>query len=201
MTTTQPNSPSRVSLPDQYTGIVDNRCCFCLNLRIGVVITGILNAVLNIVAFSTYIMTDSANSHWKDPTKAVNNLDISYLVVFTLQIVCDIILIWGAFKKIPHHAVPWLWANAIIIAVFLVFIALMLFFGHVNIKMGHGDFVSALAGIGILGAVHIFSWLVVFQWRKNLMEERRVLDRLIASAPLPPTGKYQSFLFFYKQQS
>lgn len=65
-------------------------------------------------------MTDSANSHWKDPTKAVNNLDISYLVVFTLQIVCDIILIWGAFKKIPHHAVPWLWANAIIIAVFLV---------------------------------------------------------------------------------
>ena len=65
-------------------------------------------------------MTDSANSHWRDPTKSVTNLDISYLVVFTLQIICDIILIWGAFKKVPHHAVPWLWANAIIIAVFLV---------------------------------------------------------------------------------
>ena len=65
----------------------------------------------------------------------------------------------------------------------------MLFFGHVDFKMDHSNFVSILAGIGILGAVHIFSWLVVFQWRKNLMEEQRVLARLIASAPLPPSGK------------
>ena len=181
-------------------------------------------------------MTDSAHSNWNNP-QTVTNLDISYLVVFSLQIICDIILIFGAFKKIPHHAVPWLWANAIIIAVFLVsfcisifhgffycvflfsiaayiygkgfnlehksmnlteikielilqvFIALMLFFGHVKFTMGQGDFVATLAGIGVLGAVHIFSWLVVFQFRKNLIEEQRVLSRLIASAPLPPTGK------------
>ena len=50
----------------------------------------------------------------------MTNLDISYLVVFTLQIVCDAILVWGALKKIPNHLVPWLWANAVIIAVFLV---------------------------------------------------------------------------------
>ena len=54
----------------------------------------------------------------------MTNLDISYLVVFTLQIVCDAILVWGALKKIPNHLVPWLWANAVIIAVFLVSAAL-----------------------------------------------------------------------------
>ena len=59
-------------------------------------------------------------SSWGHPGESVTNLDISYLVVFTLQIVCDAILVWGAMKKIPNHLVPWLWANAVIIAVFLV---------------------------------------------------------------------------------
>lgn len=67
-----------------------------------------------------YVTNPKVQSSWGHPGEAVTNLDISYLVVFTLQIVCDAILVWGALKKIPNHLVPWLWANAVIIAVFLV---------------------------------------------------------------------------------
>ena len=67
-----------------------------------------------------YVTSPAVQSSWGHPGEAVTNLDISYLVVFTLQIVCDAILIFGALKKIPNHLVPWLWANAVIIAVFLV---------------------------------------------------------------------------------
>ena len=70
--------------------------------------------------FCRYVTNPKVQSSWGHPGEAVTNLDISYLVVFTLQIVCDAILVWGALKKIPNHLVPWLWANAVIIAVFLV---------------------------------------------------------------------------------
>jgi len=176
-------------LNDQYSGMVDNRCCFCLNLRTGAIITGILNGIINIALFTAYVTSTTVKSSWGHPGEAVTNLDISYLVVFTLQIVCDAILVWGALKKIPNHLVPWLWANAVIIAVFLVFIALMLFFGHLRTTMKHNEFISALAGIGILGGVHMFSWLVVFQFRRNLTEEMRIMARLVASAPPPPTDE------------
>ena len=81
--------------------------------------------------------------------------------------------------------------NIIIISYYIpiflqVLIALMLFFGHLKTTLDHNEFVSALAGIGVIGAIHMFSWLVVFQFRKNLMEEHRLMARLVASAPLPP---------------
>ena len=62
----------------------------------------------------------------------------------------------------------------------------MLFFGHLRTSMNHNEFVSAMGLIGVFGAIHMFSWLVVFQFRKNLMEEQRLMARLVASAPLPP---------------
>merc|ERR1712223_1841856 len=188
-TATEPTTAqtSPVQNNDQYSGLVDNRCCFCLTLRTGAIATGILNGIINVALFTAYVTSTTVKSSWGHPGEAVTNLDISYLVVFTLQIVCDAILVWGALKKIPNHLVPWLWANAVIIAVFLVFIALMLFFGHLRTTMNHNEFISALAGIGILGGVHMFSWLVVFQFRRNLTEEMRIMARLVASAPPPPT--------------
>lgn len=75
----------------------------------------------------------------------------------------------------------------------------MLFFGHLKTSMNHSEFVSAMAGIGILGGIHMFSWLVVFQFRRNLMEEQRLLSRYVASAPSPPSGTFQtaySFTYF-----
>jgi len=174
---------------DQYSGLVDNRCCFCLTLRTGAIITGVLNGIINVALFTAYVTSATVKSSWGHPGESVTNLDISYLVVFTLQIVCDAILVWGAMKKIPNHLVPWLWANAVIIAVFLVFIALMLFFGHLRTTMNHNEFITTLAGIGILGGIHMFSWLVVFQFRRNLVEEMRIMARLVASAPPPPSDE------------
>ena len=55
--------------------------------------------------------------------------------------------------------------------------------------MNHNEFVSAMGLIGVFGAIHMFSWLVVFQFRKNLLEEQRLMARLVASAPLPPGTK------------
>ena len=76
-----------------------------------------------------------------------------------------------------------------------VFIALMLFFGHLRTTMNHNEFITTLAGIGILGGIHMFSWLVVFQFRRNLVEEMRIMARLVASAPPPPSGKYFQIFF------
>ena len=76
---------------------------------------------------------------------------------------------------------------------FQVLIALMLFFGHLRTSMNHNEFVSAMGLIGVFGAIHMFSWLVVFQFRKNLLEEQRLMARLVASAPLPPGTKRMWF--------
>jgi len=65
----------------------------------------------------------------------------------------------------------------------------MLFFGHLRTTMDHNEFITTLAGIGILGGIHMFSWLVVFQFRRNLSEEMRIMARLVASAPPPPTDE------------
>ena len=83
-----------------------------------------------------------------------------------------------------------------IVFLFQVFVALMLFFGHLKTSLNHNEFISALAGIGILGGIHMFSWLVVFQYRRNLLEEHRLMATLVASAPLPPTGKRLEYLVF-----
>ena len=64
----------------------------------------------------------------------------------------------------------------------------MLFFGHLRTSLNSNEFTTVLAAIGILGAAHIFSWLVVFQYRKNLIDEQRMLARMVASAPPPPDG-------------
>ena len=83
----------------------------------------------------------------------------------------------------------------------------MLFFGHLRTTMNHNEFITTLAGIGILGGIHMFSWLVVFQFRRNLVEEMRIMARLVASAPPPPSGKYfqnyefQIFFIVYSHDS
>ena len=59
--------------------------------------------------------------------------------------------------------------------------------------MNHNEFVSAMGLIGVFGAIHMFSWLVVFQFRKNLLEEQRLMARLVASAPLPPGTRKMCF--------
>ena len=103
--------------------IKDKRTCKRILVPIfqSEIATGKLDQIRHIFFFiNRYVTSATVKSSWGHPGESVTNLDISYLVVFTLQIVCDAILVWGAMKKIPNHLVPWLWANAVIIAVFLV---------------------------------------------------------------------------------
>merc|ERR1712018_181092 len=83
------SEPSSPAISNQYTGHVDNRCCFCLTLRTGAILTGVINGLVNIALFTAYVTSPHVKSSWGHPGEAVTNLDISYLVVFTLQIVCD----------------------------------------------------------------------------------------------------------------
>jgi hypothetical protein len=69
-----------------------------------------------------------------------------------------------------------------------ILIILLLIFGNLRASMNHNDFISSLSGLGVIGAIHMFSWLVVFQFRKNLMEEQHIMARMVASAPTPPNG-------------
>ena len=55
-------------------------------------------------------------------------------------------------------------------------VALLLFFGYVQMALAYDEYVSVLSLIGCLAAGHLFSCLVVFQFRKNLMEERALLN-------------------------
>ena len=47
------------------------------------------------------------------------------------------------------------------------------------------QYTSVLSTLGFMGAVLLFCWLIVFQFRKNLIEERRILNTYIPSAPNP----------------
>jgi hypothetical protein len=40
-----------------------------------------------------------------------------------------------------------------------------------------------LSFLGFVGAILLFCWLIVFQFRKNLIEERRILATYVPSAP------------------
>jgi hypothetical protein len=70
-----------------------------------------------------------------------------------------------------------------------ILIILLLIFGNLRASMNHNDFISSLSGLGVIGAIHMFSWLVVFQFRKNLMEEQHIMARMVASAPTPPNDE------------
>ena len=57
---------------------------------------------------------------------------------------------------------------------FQVFIMMLLFYGSQHIKMSTSDYTSTLAFIGILTGAHIFCFLIIYQFRKNLVEERNI---------------------------
>jgi hypothetical protein len=54
-----------------------------------------------------------------------------------------------------------------------------------NIVLFPLQYTSFLSTLGLLGALLLFCWLIVFQFRKNLIEEKRILATYIPSAPSP----------------
>ena len=51
---------------------------------------------------------------------------------------------------------------------------MLLFYGSQHVKMSTTDYTSTLAFIGVLTGAHIFCFLIIYQFRKNLVEERNI---------------------------
>ena len=68
-----------------------------------------------------YTTSPSVQSSWSHPTP-ITDLDISVFAVFALQIIVDLLLIYGAIKRIHSQTVPWLCANSVVMGIMLVII-------------------------------------------------------------------------------
>ena len=51
---------------------------------------------------------------------------------------------------------------------------MLLFYGSQHVKMDTSAYTSTLAFIGVLTGAHIFCFLIIYQFRKNLTEERNM---------------------------
>ena len=51
---------------------------------------------------------------------------------------------------------------------------MLLFYGSQHVKMDTTAYTSTLAFIGVLTGAHIFCFLIIYQFRKNLSEERNI---------------------------
>lgn len=149
----------------------DNRCCFCLTLRLGAIIIGLINFVLYLFAFSWYIGTVGFSG---DFDAQVSNMDISVLVLFCVQLMVNLLLIVGAVKKIPLHIFPWLCSNAVVIAIIMVMIFMLVFFGASKNELSYNEYVTSLSLLSLLAGTDMFCCIVVFQFRRNLILESRI---------------------------
>jgi hypothetical protein len=55
-----------------------------------------------------------------------------------------------------------------------VILSMLLFYGYVNLSLSYSEYVTILVLLGVLGAAHFFCCIIVFQFRKNLIEERNI---------------------------
>jgi len=158
----------------------DNRCCFCLTLQTGAIIIALFNFISGLIKFVWYCTQDMTQSGFLHPEYPISPLDVAILLVFIIARLCDILLIVAAVKqksnwdKTPLLALPWLVINALEVTLKVVVIMMLLFYGSQHIRMETSDYTSTLAFIGVLTGAHIFCFLIIYQFRKNLTEERNM---------------------------
>jgi len=169
----------------------DNRCCFCLTLRLGVIIIGIVNFALYLFAFSWYIGSVGFTNGFE---VEITNTAISVFVLLCVQLLVNLLLIIGAIKRIPNQIFPWLCSNAVVIAIMMVIIFMLVFFGTSGNSLNYQEYVSILSILSLLAGTDMFCCIVVFQFRKNLMIEARMAAEesgnrtsLLSSSAPPPT--------------
>ena len=84
------------------------------------------------------------------------------------------LLIYGTHKEAHKFLKKWLMTNCIVFTVLLVLIFALLFTGYFKLALTKTEFIWTLVITGLIGGLRFFSVLVVFQYRKNLvdLEER-----------------------------
>merc|ERR1712223_2285098 len=153
---------------------------FCLTLQTGAIIIALFNFISGLIKFAWYCTQDMTPSGFLHSEYSISPMDITILLVFTIARICDILLIVAAIKqksdwdKTPLLALPWLVINALELTLKVVIIMMLLFYGSQHVKMDTTAYTSTLAFIGVLTGAHIFCFLIIYQLRKNLSEERNI---------------------------
>lgn len=150
----------------------DNTCCFCLTLRTGVIGIGTFNFALYLIVFLWYASTAGFQSGFGEPE--ISNMDISIFLIFCLQLMVNLLLIFGAMRRIPHHTFPWLCSNAVVIGLLMIFVVMLVFFGAGRHSLNYQEYVTCLAILSLLAGINMFCCIVVFQFRQNLLQEARI---------------------------
>ena len=83
-------------------------------------------------------------------------------------------LVYGAYRDDPKYLKKWMITNGIIYVVLLILVLGILFTGYFRMYLTKTQFISALSAISVIAGVRQFSWLVVFQYRWNLLRLEEV---------------------------
>ena len=83
-------------------------------------------------------------------------------------------MVYGAYRDDPKYLKKWMITNGIIYVVLLILVLGILFTGYFRMYLTQTQFISALAAISVIAGVRQFSWLVVFQYRWNLLRLEEV---------------------------
>jgi len=147
----------------------DNSCCFCLTLRSGTSIIAGLNCVFYIGAIIWYLSTSSLDIGGIRDGDIISSLDISVFSICVVMVLVSILLGAAAIRQVPCQTLPWLCANTVALIMAMILIVFTILFGTTKFKLSYSEYVTILSLMGFLAGVTLFSWMVVFTFRKNLL--------------------------------
>jgi len=121
--------------------------------------------------FAWYLTSSSIDTGGIRDGLAVTSLDISFLSICCVQIMANILLVVGSVKKIHYFIIPCLCTNGVFIMITMIFIGYTILFGTTKLLLNYNEYVICLIIMGIITAVNLFCWIVIFTFRQNLVLE------------------------------
>ena len=95
--------------------------------------------------------------------------------IFSL-IVSHCLLAYGAYQENHKFLKKWLITNVIVFTVLLVFVLALLFTGFHLLKVNEIQFTWILVVAGLICGLRLFSAMLIFQYRRNLMEMEKLCE-------------------------
>ena len=91
-------------------------------------------------------------------------------------IISHCLLAYGAYKENHKFLKKWLITNVIVFTVLLVFVLALLFTGFHLLKVNESQFIWILVIAGLICGLRFFSAMLIFQYRRNLMEMESICE-------------------------
>jgi len=121
--------------------------------------------------FAWYLTSSSIDTGGIRDGLAVTSLDICFFSICFVQILANILLVVGSLKRIPSYIIPWLCTNAVFMMITMIFIGYTILFGTSKLLLNYNEYVTSLIIMGIITAINLFCWIVIFTFRQNLIME------------------------------